>query len=311
MISAGRKSGFSMAEVLIAIGILSVALIFIAGVFPVGINFTQKNIDDTTAAIVAKEGFSKTRLLAEQILSKLPNDVYPFVDELQYDIQRLDWLTALNKEIEPEEDRYTWDDNFYLYPSDETIDPDKKQYCWNGMYRLLRPNSDIDPNIPPSFRDVQVTIFIYRLGSTNDQYLVANTDANDFGDVSYGQARTDISRDLPGPIKVEFLRVTGVDNELQIRNAGEKFLINDGDQLICDRTGRVYRVLERYPGDDDDIILLDRDFDYVDFLGEDFPANDLFIWVLPSRIVLGSVPADMQVTGKNPCVAIYQEVLRF
>ena len=57
-----------------------------------------------------------------------------------------------------------------------------------------------------------------------------------------------------------------------------------------DDTGRIYRVLERYPYPDDETILLDRDWEGGDN-----------VWVVPPPVN----------GGRNPCIAIYQEVIRF
>ena len=54
--------GFSLAETLIALGILAVGMLFIAGVFPVAIRLTTISAERTTAAVVAEEAFAKVQL---------------------------------------------------------------------------------------------------------------------------------------------------------------------------------------------------------------------------------------------------------
>ena len=58
------NKGFSLTECLLAIGILAVGMLFIAGVFPVGIHFTTVATERTIAAVVADEAFAKIRLYA-------------------------------------------------------------------------------------------------------------------------------------------------------------------------------------------------------------------------------------------------------
>ena len=57
-----KNDGFSLTEVLMSVGILTVGLIFVAGVFPVGIHFATIATERTIAAVVADEAFAKIRL---------------------------------------------------------------------------------------------------------------------------------------------------------------------------------------------------------------------------------------------------------
>ena len=56
------REGFSLTEVLIAVGLLAVGMLFIAGAFPVSIHFTTVATERTIAPIVADEAFAKCRL---------------------------------------------------------------------------------------------------------------------------------------------------------------------------------------------------------------------------------------------------------
>ena len=47
-----------------AVGIMAVGMVFIAGVFPVGIHFTTIATERTIAAVVADEAFAKIKLYA-------------------------------------------------------------------------------------------------------------------------------------------------------------------------------------------------------------------------------------------------------
>ena len=59
-----KNRGFSLTEVLIAVGILAVGMIFIAGVFPAGIYLTTIATERTIAAVAADEAFAKIKIYA-------------------------------------------------------------------------------------------------------------------------------------------------------------------------------------------------------------------------------------------------------
>lgn len=59
---ASYKAGFSLTEVLIAIGVLAVGMVFVAGVFPVAIHFTTVATERTVAAVVADTAFANIQL---------------------------------------------------------------------------------------------------------------------------------------------------------------------------------------------------------------------------------------------------------
>ena len=56
------RHGFSLTEVVIAIGLLAVGMLFIAGSFPVSVHFTTVATERTIAATVADEAFAKIKL---------------------------------------------------------------------------------------------------------------------------------------------------------------------------------------------------------------------------------------------------------
>ena len=111
-------------------------------------------------------------------------------------------------------------------------------------------------------------------------------------------------------MKIEVDDVTNRDNELEIIKPEEKTLINDGDLIVDDRTGRIYRVLERYTPPNDHIILLDKDFNYYDADGDSFESEDWFVWVVPAPWAPGGGNT-WKVSGKNPCIGVYQKVIKF
>ena len=95
--------GFSLTEVLIAIGILAVGMLFIAGAFPVSIHFTTVATERTIAPIVADEAFAKIKLYGISYISTAPYAEF-------------------------------------AYPSTPTADPNSKQYWWSAIFQNIDTN---------------------------------------------------------------------------------------------------------------------------------------------------------------------------
>ena len=266
-----KNRGFSLIEVLLSVGTLAVGMIFIAGVFPVAIHFATVATEQTIAAVVADEAFAKIRIYAIGELDN-PNDDIE-LNALDTDELKPDDTTDFNDVFPAMKDATV---NEFVYPS--TAPGNAKQYCWSALCRLTE-GTLFDPNPP-----VQVTVFVCRRVSPQ---LVYRTPSG--------------SDNSPRPIPVIVNVGRGSrNNELEIIESGKETYINDGCTIVDDRTGRLYRVLKRYPYPDDEMILLDRDWDYEDWDGG---ASDpeRRIWVVPPPV--GG--------GKNPCIAIYQRVIRF
>jgi prepilin-type N-terminal cleavage/methylation domain-containing protein len=127
--------GFSLTEVLIAVGLLAVGMLFIAGVFPVSIHFTTVATERTIAATVADEAFAKIKL-------------YGIYDpNVIYNAQTYYEKTAPGPISDAE----------FAYPSTQT-DPDSKRYWWSAICRRVDIN------------DVQVTVFVSRKVGTATTY---------------------------------------------------------------------------------------------------------------------------------------------
>ncbi len=125
-----QYSGFSLVEVLMAVGTLAIGMIFIAGTFLVGIHLTTVSTERTIATVVANEAFAKVEI---------------------FGVDMRDPKLAGGDHLTPFEVLNPVDPNEFAYPSTQTL-PDK-QYFWSALCRLY-PS---DPN-----HDVQVTVFVSR-----------------------------------------------------------------------------------------------------------------------------------------------------
>jgi len=125
-----KYRGFSLAEVLLAVGTLAVGMIFISGTFLTGIHFSTISTERTIAAVVAEEAFAKVRL---------------------YGIDLADPNLAVNQQTPFESLNFIPDDEF-AYPSTKTLTG--KHYYWSALCRPVYSGSDN--------RLVQVTVFISR-----------------------------------------------------------------------------------------------------------------------------------------------------
>jgi len=136
--------------------------------------------------------------------------------------------------------------------------------------------SAICRKIPNTIADIQVTVFISRKVGIATQY------PNAF----------DVYRPITVPVQVtgvldsDRLTVTGV--------FGDKTFINAGCSIVDGPTGDIYRVLER-DSLVDTLVRLDRRWQS---LPDIWPR---YVWVVPPPV--GG--------GRNPCIAIYQKVIRF
>jgi Tfp pilus assembly protein PilV len=126
--------GFSLTEVLLAVGTLAVGMLFIAGVFPVSIHLITISSERTIAATVADEAFAKIKLYGVN-LSGLS-----YVNQTPLEI------------VSP-----VPSDEF-AYPSTPTDDPNSKKYWWSAICRRIDLN------------DVQVTVFVSRKAGVATTY---------------------------------------------------------------------------------------------------------------------------------------------
>ncbi|MFA6186313.1 MAG: prepilin-type N-terminal cleavage/methylation domain-containing protein [Phycisphaerae bacterium] len=147
-----RQSGFSLVEVLMAVGILTVGLILVATMFPAAIFMTTVASERTMAAIVADEAFAKIQI---------------------YDMNGI----AINKLNDPCS-CYDWGkektvaeiaDSEFAYPP---VDPNggSSQYFWSALYKKKN-------NIAED-REFQITVFVARRMNSGLDYVSSADDGN-------------------------------------------------------------------------------------------------------------------------------------
>jgi len=126
-----KKSGFSLTEVLLALGTLAIGMTFVSGTFLAGIYLSTISTEQTIASIVAEEAFAKVRIFG--LGSGVQN---PAVDGLtRYE--------TMNTNIPSDE---------FAYPS-TPIESDK-QYYWSALCR------SVDSSVANQL--IQVTVFVSR-----------------------------------------------------------------------------------------------------------------------------------------------------
>ncbi len=133
-----RHNGFSLTEVLLALGTLAIGMVFVGGTFLTGIHLSTVATERTIAAVISDEAFAKIRLYGLDMTD--PN----------FSSGRLTRYEALNPIAESE----------FAYPSTDM--PLNKQYYWSALCRPVVSD--------PNNRLVQVTVLISRKVSTATMY---------------------------------------------------------------------------------------------------------------------------------------------
>jgi len=139
-----NKKGFSLIEVLMAVGTLAIGMIFIGGTFLVGIYFSTIATERTIAAVAADEAFAKIRIFRVNL-----ND--PNLADINRINQQTPFRSVVLNPIDPNE---------FAYPSIKILA--ESRYCWSALCRRVDPN--------PSDRRVQVTVFVCRKVGSGTAY---------------------------------------------------------------------------------------------------------------------------------------------
>jgi type II secretory pathway pseudopilin PulG len=153
-----------------------------------------------------------------------------------------------------------------------TGDASEKQYYSSVLCRRTEP-AVRGPGNDPNSHLVQVTVFVSRKAASASSY-------------PGGAGR-------PTPMAVS-VSVTQGSNLLTIEEPDKRAWINDGYRIVDDQTGKIYRVLRR-SADQPSVARLDRPW------RDNPPSTGASVWVVPPP----------RGTGKDPCIAIYQKVMRF
>jgi prepilin-type N-terminal cleavage/methylation domain-containing protein len=215
--------GFSLTEVLIAVGIIAVGMLFIAGSFPVSIHFTTVAAERTIAPIVADEAVAKIQTLWPLIGKNFPNSISINATE-------------------------------FAYPSTPTTDFVSKKYWWSPLYGY-------DPTDPNAIY-MTVFVFrkanpssLYWVRSSN---TLSNLPADMQLQVSTYPTIIYVGVSASPSGRPDELAITDLDSTSTVDEAS---FINDGCTIVDVSSGqlRMYRVLERYPAYPN-IIRLDKDW---------------------------------------------------
>ena len=242
------RHGFSLTEVLLAVGILAVGMLFIAGVFPVSIHFTTVATERTIAATVADEAFAKIKLYGVPVgLSDANQALYA-----------------------PAVVPYTE----YAYPSTPTADPNSKRYWWSAICR----------SVPGSLTDVQVTVFVSRKVGMTTTYYTRNP--------LPPENLVPINR--PVPVFVSVTAGSGANEIVTSDTLGLSNFINDGYTIVDDKTGDIYRILDRTGN----VVRLDKNW---------AGSISQWVWTIPAPV---SFPPS-GTSGRYPCIGVYQKIIRF
>ena len=265
-----------MTETLLAVATLAVGLLFIGGTFMTGVYFSTISTERTIGSVAADEAVAKVKLYGVDPNEIDPKGLYALDpnagDPAFIPYVPFDWLKGPTGIPSAE----------YLYPS--TGETSTGQYSWAAICRRM----------PGGAHLVQVTVFVSRASGAHLQYRVRKRGV-DWPSLD--------SSDLPRPVRVTVVQNTGSPtNEIQIVDnlaadgVDERAFINDGASIVDDATGQIYRVLKRSPTQQDRITL-DRAWKG----GPITPSARGGVWVVPPPIA----------GGRDPLVAIYQQVLRF
>jgi len=262
-----------------AIGILSVGLLFIGGVFPAAIQFSTIATERTIASAAADEALAKVRIFGR-------NDANTPISDANYLLIPNDQMVDFN---EPSIFGFAEDMSAYEYRYPSTVDLNNledTQYSWQALCRRTGDATS---------RTIEVTVFVTRKMNPGLEYYEPIYDINgpsdNYGKIDWSDTVDRVKRPVPAKIEVELL--SGVRNELMVDDSKEARFFQEGAKLVDNETGEIYRILEKY-GADENLIVLDRDF------GKS-ASDNYYVWLVPPAVN----------GGRNPCIGIVQKEMQF
>jgi prepilin-type N-terminal cleavage/methylation domain-containing protein len=213
-----RHTGFSLVEVLMAVGILAVGLLLVATMFPAAIYMTTVASERTMAAIVADEAFAKIQIYDMNGITSTLNDP----------CNCYDWGDGMKNEITESE---------FSYPP---VDPcgGSSQYYWSALYRKTNNN--------PADNEYQITVFVARKMNPSLTYESGSIAAGRSGGNSW-----------PMPIEIGITTGSQDSPTMDIAN-GDENLVNPPVTIVDNETGKLYTVVKRGDDGVDARITLDR-----------------------------------------------------
>ena len=293
-----NNKGFSLAEMLIATGIMAIGLVMVATIFPVGVKLTTLTTERTVGAVAADEAFAKVQLYGLRDFIGWPvTDPNTECVDFQYVADTYDpgldgiFGTSDDVLINPRSDWYD-----FQYPSSMTLDPQDRNYHWSALCRSV-PTGFPGPLVPS--KEIQITVFVSRKIAVG---------ANFYG---YDDTLTPVKTSAwPKPVKIEVGYDPVNPKELTLDPADSintawgnltpadtnrvLSFVDDGYTIVDDYYGTVYRVLDvdRTSG----TILLQQNW-------QPNPVDSTtgLIWVVPPAV--GS--------DRYPCVGVYQKTIYF
>jgi hypothetical protein len=259
-----------------AVGTLAIGMVFIAGTFMTGVYFATVSTERTIGVVAADEAFAKIRLYGLDPNRLMTGASTPY-----------EQLTAISV-------------TEFLYPSTTAIparvtgtspaplgalQTEQRQYSWAALCRRMGPGSPL----------VQCTVFVSRAAGTgaNWAYRVRKDGTTDLA-----LQTAELPRPVPVMLAWDAAALTAP--EVLLRDAvptdtvDELTFVNDGATLVDDKTGQIYRVLERDPARPDRL-RLDRPW-----AGAVAGREVVWAWVVPPAVS----------GGRSPVVGVYQKVLR-